>query len=320
VHLAFRQQGFGFGGQEASWNVPLWLAEGIENEADFIRRAESDFVFDIIHTGLELDPAELACVMLNDRDQVDYIQSLIEDLRQRGLVARRGKRYTLPGHQTIPFWDEPILQPICRDIEELKLPTAMPHGVNVARNLAKTATVQRSQDFAASSLSYLQACKLLWNALERNEVGATLQDLRWYMASYASANAGKLSQVNHDYEGARPYYLAFFSLVQEGDPLWSRMRGLINPMLSYYWANLGRDLEVDISSWNISAASPAQIAVIAATHPKKELRDCWQEATTVLAQVNPGLLRRIADQIQINRGDYPESVQVAEQIRQMIQE
>jgi uncharacterized protein (TIGR00288 family) len=320
MHLSFRQQGFSFGGQEASWNVPLWPAEGIENEADFIRRAESDFVFDIIHTGLELDPAEVAYVMLNDRDQVDYIQSLIDDLRQRGLVARRGKRYTLPGHETIPFCDEPYLQPICRDIEELKLPTAMPHGVNVARNLAKAATVQRSQDFAASALSYLQACKLLWNALERNEVGATLQDLRWYMASYASANAGKLSQVDHDYEGARPYYLAFFSLVQEGDPLWSRMRGLINPMLSYYWANLGRELEIDISSWNLSAASPAQIAVIAATHPKKDLRDCWHEATSMLAQVNPGLLRRIADQIQINRGDSPGSLQVAEQIRQLIQD
>ncbi len=320
MHLAFRQEGFGYGGQEASWNIPLWPASGIDNEADFIRRAESDFVFDIIHTGLELDPVEVAYVMLNDRDQVDYIQSLLEDLRQRGLVARRGKRYTLPGHETIPFCDEPSLQPICRDIEMLKLPTGLPHGANVARNLAKTATVQRSQDFAASAQSYLQACKLLWNALERNEVGATLQDLRWYMASYASANAGKLSQVNHDYDGARPYYLAFFSLVQEGDPLWSRMRGLINPMLSYYWANLGRELEIDISSWNISATSPAQIAVIAATHPKKELRECWQEATTSLAQVNPGLLRRIADQIQINRGDFPESVQVAEQIRQMIQE
>jgi hypothetical protein len=91
-------------------------------------------------------------------------------------------------------------------------------------------------------------------------------------------------------------------------------------MLSYFWANLGRELEIDISSWNISAASPAQIAVIAATHPKKELRECWQEATTALAGVNPGLLRRMADQIQINRGDFPESVQVAEQIRQMMQE
>ena len=93
------------------------------------------------------------------------------------------------------------------------------------------------------------------------------------MASYASAIAGKLSQVNRDYRAARPYYLAFFALVQEDDPLWSRMRGLINPMLAYYWANAGRELEINVSSWNLSMSSPAQIAIYAATHPNPDLRN-----------------------------------------------
>ena len=54
--------------------------------------------------------------------------------------------------------------------------------------------LQRSQDFAASARSYLMACRVQWESVEEEEPGATLEDLRWYMASYASVKAGELSQ------------------------------------------------------------------------------------------------------------------------------
>jgi len=256
-------------------------------------------------------------MILNDRSQVEYIQSLLDDLRQRGVIAKKGKRY-LPGRDAIPFRNEPALQPVRVDIECAELPEGIGEGEEAARSLAKTAMVQRSQDFVAAANTYLYACRLQWDAVEKGEPGATLQDLRWYMASYASANAGKLSQVNRDYSGSRPYYLAFFNLVQEDDPLWSRMRGLINPMLSYYWANAGRELDVNISAWNLGTSSPAQIAVAAATHPNPDLRRRWPFLTEALGKINPGLLRRIADQIIHERGDSSEYALVADKIRQML--
>jgi len=157
-------------------------------------------------------------------------------------------------------------------------------------------------------------------AVERSLDGATLEDLRWYMASYASAIAGKLSQVNRDYAGARPYYLAFFALVQEDDPLWSRMRGLINPMLAYYWSNSGRELDINVSNWNLSMASPAQIAVYAATHSSPDLRKLWNKITVDLAQVNPGVLKRISNQLMLSKTEHPENGKVAEQIEQILME
>jgi hypothetical protein len=291
---------------------------GITSEADFVRRAESDFVYAVVRAGLEIDMGELAYILLNDRNQTDYIQSLFEDLKQRSVITRKGKRYYLRGSGIIPFQDEPALQILCRDIEQAEIPDDMTTGTEMARSLAKKAMVQRSQDFAASADTYLLACKMQWDAVEKGEQGATLEDLRWYMASYASAIAGKLSQVNRDYTGARPYYLAFFALVQEDDPLWSRMRGLINPMLSYYWANAGRQLELNVSAWNLSMSSPAQIAVYAATHPNSELRKLWQDITNELAQVNPALLSRIANQIMMSRSDWPENARVAEQIEDIL--
>jgi hypothetical protein len=92
------------------------------------------------------------------------------------------------------------------------------------------------------------------------------------------------------------------------------MRGLINPMLAYYWANAGRELELNVSSWNVSMSSPAQIAVLAANHSNSELRRLWHSITTELANVNPGLLRRIANQLNLNRSESPEGARVADQI------
>jgi hypothetical protein len=92
------------------------------------------------------------------------------------------------------------------------------------------------------------------------------------------------------------------------------MRGLINPMLSYYWANAGRELELNVSAWNQSMSSPAQIAIYAANHPNPDLRRLWLKITHDLAEVNPNLLRRIANQIQLSRSDEPENQHVAEQL------
>ncbi|MCB0098520.1 MAG: hypothetical protein KDE46_22460, partial [Caldilineaceae bacterium] len=177
---------------------------------------------------------------------------------------------------------------------------------------------QRSQDFAASARSYLYACRIQWEAVEEGEMGATLEELRWYMASYASVKAGELSQIHRNYARSRPYYMAFFRLVQEDDPLWSRMRGLINPMLSYYWVNAWRELGLNSGGLGQNTTSPAEIAVRAATYENQELSRLWFEMTQDLAEVNPGLLRRVANQIRLTRNDSPVYAQVADKIEQML--
>jgi uncharacterized LabA/DUF88 family protein len=320
LQLGFRQGAFDYLDQPVSPYSPVKLAQGIESEGGFVGRAESDFVYALVRSGMEIDFAELAYLLLNDRNQSDYIQSLLDDLSKRGMIIFRNKRFMLPGSGNIPFADDPALRILCRDIEQVTIPEGFQPGANSARTLAKKAMVQRSQDFAASSNTYLLACRLQWDALEMGEAGALLEDLRWYMASYASAIAGKLSQVNRDYAGARPYYLAFFALVQEDDPLWGRMRGLINPMLAYYWSNTGRELDINVSAWNLSMSSPAQIAVYAATHPSAELRSLWHKVTTDLAQINPSVLRRIANQLMLSRAEFPENARVAEQIEEILEE
>jgi hypothetical protein len=319
IQMGYHQNAFDFNGSKGAFSSQVHLSKGIDREADFVRRAESEFVYAVVRAGYDVDVPVLAYMLLNDPDQADYVQSLADDLLERGMINKSGKRYRLPGKDAIPFRDAPALQVLFRDIESVSIPEGTDRSVEAGHRLAKTATVQRSQDFVASASNYRLACRLLWDAVEDNQSGATLQDLRWFLASYASAYAGKLSQVDRDYEGAHPYYLAFFYLVHEDDPLWSRMRGLINPMLSYFWANAGRALDLNTNSWNIGAASPAQIAVTVATHPNAGLRRRWQEITRDLADVNPGLLKRIADQLLLGRTETPNAVEVAENINRILE-
>ncbi len=316
--MGLSQRAFDLGGQSGS-QAKVKLAPEIDSESALVRRAESGFVYAVVYAGLELEQAELAAILINDRQQADYIQSLADDLEERNQIKRVNGRYSLPGQGAIPFAEDVNLQVIIRDIEQTNLSESLSEGgAEKARALVKTAMVQRSQDFAASARSYLAACRLQWDAVAHSAPGATLDDLRWYMASYASVRAGQISQVQHNYAGARLYYLAFFSLVQEDDPLWSRMRGLINPMLTYFWINVGRELNTNVVPGGaLSAASPAQIALLMALHPKDELRQRWQTVTETLARVNPGLVRRVANQLRLNQSASPDYAQVAEQLEKM---
>ena len=317
--MGFRQRAFDYGDQPASVRTPVWLASDIDSESAFVRRAESGFVYAVIHAGLDVDVEELAAVLVNDRGQADYIQTLLAELEARDLIVQEGDRYRLPGQSAIPFCDLPVLRRICQEIKQVQLPENASRGPEKAFTLARRAMIQRSQDFSASARSYLYACRIQWEAVINQEPGATLEDLRWLIASYASVKAGELSQVEKDYARSRAYYLAFFALVQEDDPLWSRMRGLINPMLAYYWANAGRELGVDVSSWNLSAAMPAQVAMHAVNHENQELVAGWRQRTQELAEVNPSVLQRVAEQIRHNYADQPAYLRAAYEIQHILE-
>ena len=110
LQLAFRQGAFDNYDQPVSPYSKVRLVEGIESESDFISRAESDILFAIVRSGLEIDLSELAYLLLNDRKQEETIQSLLDDLKKRGMIVKKNKRYSLPGRGNIPFADEPALR------------------------------------------------------------------------------------------------------------------------------------------------------------------------------------------------------------------
>jgi hypothetical protein len=244
--MGFRQRAYTYEGQSVSMHTPVRLSQEIDSEATFVGRAESGFVYGVIQADLPLSHPELASVLVDDSTQTDYIASLLDDLKSRGQITHEDDHFSLENRYETPFGDTPVLRLLYRDVEQAEISAEQDRGADAALALSKTAMVQRSQNFAAAAEAYRLACRLQWDALKSGDSRASLAELQWYIASYASVKAGALSQVDHEYVAARPYYLAFFTLVQEDSPLWSRVRGLINPMLSYYWANVGREFGLSV--------------------------------------------------------------------------
>ena len=313
--MGFYQRAYDYLGPP-SFSTRVKLAPEIDSQSAFIRRAESRFIYAVVEAGLEIDQAELASLLLHDRNQADYIQELLNDLVERGRIVVTEGRYRPAGRSENPLLDNPDLAGIVQELREVKLPDGLVRDVSQARDLAKSGMAKRTEDFSASAQDYLYACRLQWDAFEQGDPEATLEDLRWYLASYASVKAGELSQSLHRYDEARQYYWAFFSLVQEGTPLWDRMRGLVNPMLHYYWRNLARELNIEVRF----TSSPINIAAEIAGHGDKALRQKWADVTRKLAQINPDLLKRVTNQIVLNWEDSPDHMTVAAQIEEMLKE
>jgi len=308
--LGFREHAFDYRGQPESFDAPVRLAGDVPTEEAFIQRAESSYVHMLIEAGLPIERGELAVALCSEREQADYIDCLLDDLLQRHVIARSGNQFRAVPKEAIPFRDQRELQPLIQDIEQTQLPEDLARGPLSARSLAEKAKLQRSQDFVGAAQTYLLACRLQWDALPANLPNATVEDLRWYMASYAATKAGALAQGEHKYHAARSYYLAFFAMMQEDDPLCEQMNGLINPMLTYYWVNLARELNVTFKP----ADTPALTALQAATHANSSVQQVWCEATTELGKVNPRLVRRVAEQLRLERKDSREAQQVADQL------
>jgi hypothetical protein len=67
LQMGYRQRAFDYGNENASLHIPVGLAKGIKSEADFVRRSESDFVYEVIRAGLEFDMGELSCIITKAR-------------------------------------------------------------------------------------------------------------------------------------------------------------------------------------------------------------------------------------------------------------
>lgn len=296
--MAFRQRAFDYRDRAVSVHVPVWLSADIPDEETFLKRAEASFPYAVIHDEMEFDAAVLAEIVTGDPGETARIEALLEDLLKREKIMLRDGRYKLFTPSQVAFRHDPPLQPIWNDLETTPLSEALgsdPNPLQAHLNTAKK--YQRKKDFNRAAQAYLYACRLQWEALETEEKGADPDELRYTMASYASAKAGALYRGENDLPRARQYYLAFFYLVQEDSPIWERMNRLVPPLLSFYWVSAAEELGTNLSAWNIRSASAAEIALRAATSPDPALRKKWQDLARQLAQVNPKLLRQLTEEM-----------------------
>lgn len=196
--------------------------------------------------------------------------------------------------ESLPLDDPQSLRPIWEDILTQELPLGQPVTPAGAQKLASEAMeARKNQRFGRSVRKFLQANRLLWEALREERTEAELTELRWMMASYASVKAGQMLN-RKDFNGARAYYLAFFALLTVDDGVQNRVEGLINPMLTYYWGSAFRELGLRMpTGFQGRMLMPAEIGRKALEHENEELRQKWQELADALEEINPELMEEV---------------------------
>jgi hypothetical protein len=280
--------------QPSSWELdPLDLKADLSAQA-FVDRCESAYVVALLQKNLIVEPDLLALLLFGTLDQRARTERLLRAAQQslpRKLEAAPG----LPSLEGSAFLREDAeLEIVLDDLRGCVLgeePT-----LQAAQDWNDRGFHLRTTDFEQARQCFLQAARMMWALLTREERGASLTELNWYLTSYCASAAGA-SFFRDDWAPAARYYLAFFSLAQETDPVWDKVQGLVQPMLSFYFtiaaSEYGHWLDVQPGR-----TVPGRILVKLHGHQDEQTRARWQELATDLARVNLAVLRIIIQQLE----------------------
>jgi hypothetical protein len=158
----------------------------------------------------------------------------------------------------------------------------------------------RAFDLDQAQGYFLEAAKMMSDLLRKGAPGASLTDLKLYLANYCAAMAGA-GFFRYDYLLASRYYLAFFSLARETDPIWDKVHRLVLPALSLYFAIAASQGErmLDVQP---ERTHPARMTVMLNGHADPDVRARWLQLADDLSHVNPTLLRAIAQWLEAMDG------------------
>ncbi|MCW5851418.1 MAG: NYN domain-containing protein [Anaerolineae bacterium] len=276
---------------------------------EFTRNAEGAYVRKIVEGGLQVDLLELASALFGAPDYADYVETLLGDLLSTGVIEQRNGAYSAPPPaSSSPLALHPALMPVLPDLEGIEPPPEAVISSQEARRQFDEGTRLRARDFAASASKYLLATKTQQMALEMGETGATLEELKWYLAGYCSVQAGHRF-VEREYERSIPYYLSFFYLAYSDDTVQERVRGLMRPMLSYYFAIAARRFEPTFQAQ--PNASPSQLAFQLHNHPNPAVGRALEDLLARLSHVTLTPIRTLLKQLPTVLGDMAQKERTA---------
>ncbi|MGC9357059.1 MAG: NYN domain-containing protein, partial [Anaerolineae bacterium] len=272
-----------------SWELDrLQLKPGLDVQS-FRDRCESVYVAIFRRQNLPVEPERLSLLLFGLTNQRPRVERLLH-LAETALPGQvRSLRQT--SQWECPAWMEQSseLEIVLEDLNACKLKEAP--SLERASELNNQGLHTRTFDFEDAQKYFLQAAKMMYRLLCEGRPGANLMDLEWYLASYSASAAGAHFS-RYDYPAAEKYYQAFFALVLETEPVWEKVRNLVQPMLSYYFtiaANENHEM-LDVSP---GRTHPARIAIALQQHSNRKVRQRWADLVTNLVRVNPPLLRLV---------------------------
>jgi uncharacterized protein (TIGR00288 family) len=278
-----------------SWELDrLTLKQGLQLQA-FVDRCESAYIASLLQQNLPVDSDLLALLMFGTVDQharVERLADLARDiLPQDRISLRAAAEWEWP--RSLSVGSE--LQVALQDLESCVLDEEP--AVGRAAELNNEGLRIRTTDFEQARGHFLRAASMMYDLLRRGAPGASLMNLEWYLASYCAATAGA-SFFRYEYALALQYYLAFFTLARETEPVWDRVHKLVLPMISFY-LTIAASENGELLEVSPGRTHPARIAVLLNRHRNPRVQERWAELVKRMARVNPTVLRMVVQTLEV---------------------
>jgi uncharacterized protein (TIGR00288 family) len=296
ARLAYRAGLFDF--QPESQSLSAYIRALNENDAERANRLVDRSLLRLtLESHIRLTPPCATSILFAPARGESYCADLLNELTEMEFAERSGNQYFVRRTDAISLLlQRPELAGVKRDLEQFSLHANDRITLEEADRLFDAASDLRRHDFIASSNCALRGLKILAELYLRREPEVSVDEFLWGAASYCSSRAGAYFR-NRDYISARHYYLAFFSVTQEGDFAWELLRPLLPSLLSYFWMTLSHEVEVRVSSFSGHMA-PGDTAVALVG----ELNDFglkkMEELAYDLAVANAAQLRALIAQIE----------------------
>jgi len=277
-----------------SWELDrLGLQADLQPQA-FVDRCESAYAASLLQQNLSIDVDVLARLLFGTSDQrarVERLTGLAQDsLSEEALALREAAGWEWPRS----LRESPELKVAREDLERCVLdedPT-----LERAAELNGQGLRVRTTDFEKARGYFLRAARMTYDLLRRGAPGASLMDLEWYLASYCAATAGA-NFFRYAYATASDYYLAFFALVRDTEPVWEKLQKLTRPMLSFYFT-VGASEHGELLEVPPGRTHPARVAIAVCNHSNPEVRRRWLELVDNLARLNPTVLQAVVERLE----------------------
>lgn len=277
--------------------APAALAADVTVES-FLAACERVYLALLRAEGMALEAEAAAQALFGDIRRASEVQALLAELDPAAPLP------ALPHPSLADLIGERAYELLGPAIEQLP-----PPGVTVsaqeARLLFEKGQEQRSKDFVTGGRTLLLASQVHWHAMLQGDFHADPSDLRWYVASTLSAEAGARYSTR-EYEAAIPYYLAYFSMLRKGDRLWDDVNRLTIHMLSYYTI-LATRMEGERDPAPPSAGQPGYLVAMAATHENHRVIWRWEQLARQLAQASPAVAEELITRVEQSTAD-PETI------------
>jgi uncharacterized protein (TIGR00288 family) len=296
ARLAYRAGLFDF--QPESPSLSAYIRGLNQNDAEQANRLVDRSLLRLtLESHIRLTPPCATSILFAPARGESYCADLLNELTEMEFAERSGNQYFVRQIDAISLLlQRPELAGVKRDLEQFSLHSNDRITLEEADRLFDAASDLRRHDFIASSNCALRGLKILAELYLRREPEVSVDEFLWGAASYCSSRAGAYFR-NRDYISARHYYLAFFSVTQEGDFAWELLRPLLPSLLSYFWMTLSHEVEVRVSSFSGHMA-PGDTAVALVG----ELNDFglkkMEELAYDLAVANAAQLRALIAQIE----------------------